>query len=240
MKKANKLLTLLVLILLLASSLTVQARTNGNANASANGNANGSVNENKNENASTDTYTYTNTNTNSDVECLTNVPNTFQLNATNETAGEFCSPKLMNQLQLRQSIHTTTPNEKSVSLIDQLEFCDLNILKLVLLYVPELYEDYKSAIEDHLDLHTAIWEAKSALDLDSAADWLAYREAIADAKAEWRTSCSEIQVLRVELLEAVAAEDTETIVEIINKLYDYLLEHVAYDQFRLDTLNSMF
>lgn len=68
----------------------------------------------------------------------------------------------------------------------------------------------------------------------------AYKEAILEAQADWEEKTAEIKSLREDLAKVLNVNDTDAVVEIIETLYDCLLEHIEFDQFKLDTLNSMF
>lgn len=68
----------------------------------------------------------------------------------------------------------------------------------------------------------------------------AFKTTIAPAVADWDTKVVEIKALHQELKAAIADEDTETADDVINKLYDYLLQHIAFDQLKLDTLDLVF
>jgi len=68
----------------------------------------------------------------------------------------------------------------------------------------------------------------------------AYLEAIADEKADYEALKEEADALKVELRAAIEAEDADRCNELLTKLYDYLLAHIEFDQFKLDTLNDIF
>lgn len=67
-----------------------------------------------------------------------------------------------------------------------------------------------------------------------------YKTAIADEKAQQEVRIQEVNALREQLKTALEANDTETVTSIIHSLYTYLEEHIAFDQFRLTTLKSVF
>ncbi|PKM52104.1 MAG: hypothetical protein CVV02_03700 [Firmicutes bacterium HGW-Firmicutes-7] len=68
----------------------------------------------------------------------------------------------------------------------------------------------------------------------------AYKAAILDENSEWEAKVVEIKALHQELRAAIEAEDTDSASAIIDELYDYLLQHIEFDQFKLDTMNAIF
>lgn len=67
-----------------------------------------------------------------------------------------------------------------------------------------------------------------------------YQAVIAPAAADWEIKVTEIKALHQELKAAIAADDSVAAASIIAELYDYLIAHIAFDQLKLDTMNSMF
>jgi hypothetical protein len=68
----------------------------------------------------------------------------------------------------------------------------------------------------------------------------AYKNAIADEKTKQEVRRREVNTIRVELKAAIEAQDFDVIDASIDTLYTYLLEHIAFDEFRLATLQSIF
>lgn len=67
-----------------------------------------------------------------------------------------------------------------------------------------------------------------------------YKDTVLAAKTDWEANVVEIKALRQELRTAIETNDTVTAAGIIEELYDYLLQHIEFDQFKLDTMNSIF
>ncbi|MBC7958850.1 MAG: hypothetical protein H7X94_03185 [Vallitaleaceae bacterium] len=67
-----------------------------------------------------------------------------------------------------------------------------------------------------------------------------YRSAIATREAQWNASAVEVKALHVELQAAIKSEDAETAKEIITELYEYFQEHIAFDAFKLETMENAF
>lgn len=68
----------------------------------------------------------------------------------------------------------------------------------------------------------------------------AFRDEISDEADDWKSNQEVIKGLFEDLKVAIDSEDTESANEIIYDLYNYLLDHIQFDQFKLDTLNEMF
>lgn len=68
----------------------------------------------------------------------------------------------------------------------------------------------------------------------------AYHEAIAEEKEAYEILKADADALKVELRAAIEAEDADRCNELLTELYDYLLEHIAFDEFKLTTLNNIF
>ncbi|PKM56333.1 MAG: hypothetical protein CVV00_00100 [Firmicutes bacterium HGW-Firmicutes-5] len=67
-----------------------------------------------------------------------------------------------------------------------------------------------------------------------------FQEAIAEEKAAYEILKAEADVLKTELRAAIEAEDADLCNTLLTQLYDYLLAHIEFDQFKLDTLNDIF
>lgn len=67
-----------------------------------------------------------------------------------------------------------------------------------------------------------------------------FQEAIAEEKAAYEILKAEADVLKTELRAAIEAEDADLCNTLLAELYDYLLVHIEFDQFKLDTLNDIF
>lgn len=68
----------------------------------------------------------------------------------------------------------------------------------------------------------------------------AFQEAIAEEKAAYEIIKAEADALKTELRAAIEAEDADLCNTLLTQLYDYLLLHIEFDQFKLDTLNDIF
>ncbi len=66
-----------------------------------------------------------------------------------------------------------------------------------------------------------------------------YKSDLADEIEAQKTRHEETKALREALKTAVENEDSETIVSIINQLYDNLLEHIEFDSTKLEYIENM-
>jgi len=68
----------------------------------------------------------------------------------------------------------------------------------------------------------------------------AFKAAIAVEKAAQEVRVQEVKAIHVALKAAIEANDVTTIEASIDSLYTYLLAHIAFDNFKLATLNELF
>lgn len=68
----------------------------------------------------------------------------------------------------------------------------------------------------------------------------AYKNAIEAEKAAQEIRVQEVKAIRAELKAAIEASNSATITSSIQSLYSYLLEHIAFDEFKLTTMQSIF
>ncbi len=64
-----------------------------------------------------------------------------------------------------------------------------------------------------------------------------YKNLISSEAEDWESISAEVKTLHKELKAAIKADNTAEISSIITELYDYLLQHISFDQLKLDTLN---
>lgn len=125
----------------------------------------------------------------------------------------------------RTSIQTTYSNETLAA---------LNILKEDLIAQAEAGEITWKEVRE--TLRNFLKDSRETFQSQKSA----YKDAILAANADWEAKVAEIKVLRADLVEAIKTNDNEAAAEIIETLYGYLIEHIEFDQFKLDTMKSIF
>lgn len=92
-------------------------------------------------------------------------------------------------------------------------------------------------VKEARDMLKTFWSERKA---QIKANTEAYKVAIADEKAAQEVRVQEVKLIREALKVAIQEEDLETITSSINALYPYLQAHIAFDEFKLATMNNMF
>jgi len=102
----------------------------------------------------------------------------------------------------------------------------------------ELFEKAEAGEMTYREVREQLIEAHKANRMELEAFRLEIDEALADVRAKEEIDREERLVLKEQLITAIRTENNESAEEIIIELYDYLLSHIEFDQYKLDVISS--
>ncbi len=102
----------------------------------------------------------------------------------------------------------------------------------------ELFEKAEAGEITYREVREKLKEAHETNRMELEAFRLELDEALADVRAEEEIDKEERTALKEELIIAIENKDYESAEEIIIQLYDYLLSHIEFDQYKLDVISS--
>lgn len=102
----------------------------------------------------------------------------------------------------------------------------------------DLFEKAEAGEMTYREVREQLIEAHKANRMEFEAFRLEIDEALAEVRAEEEVDREERIELKEQLITAIRAQNNESAEEIIIELYDYLLSHIEFDQYKLDVISS--
>lgn len=139
---------------------------------------------------------------------------------------------------------TVTHEEKIVKALEN----QSKKLELISTYSGDYYEAYAQAFSSHNAVHNNLFDAHVAIrqtqlevrDPDFRATMASYKASTKALAVDNEALKAEREALRETLRIAIDEEDSDGLSTALAALYDNLLEHIAFDEAKLDLLNSLF